>query len=520
MNKTSEQSGALGQYLTHIKQLPGNLKRSIVRHGAAETSRARAQTIFSNIFLHIHSVKVHRFSLRWNYTFGLGIMSAGLFFVLSFTGLLLMLYYEPSTLHAYNSMKDIIYIVPSGRLVRNVHRWAAHLMVICVFLHMARVFFTASYKRGREFNWLVGLALLVLTLALSFTGYLLPWDQLAYWAVTIGTNIASSPQEVTDALGITQKIDIGALQKHLLIGADQIGNTALVRFYFLHCIFLPMMLITFVAVHIWRIRKDGGLSRPDTIDPALLEGLPKNTMNDKTFGAKSVKTYSLVAVVKGKQHFSDGTPEDTVDSMPHAFVREFTAFMFILAITMLLAYFFNAPLKEPANPAVPENPAKAPWYFLGLQELVSYSAFMGGIGIPTIALIGLGLIPYLDRDPKGIGRWFENEAGRRVAIWSVVFSTVVCVLMLALTVNFGWLRNWFPDIPQIIITFINPGTLLVMLFAIWSLVVIKRLDSIRIGAIALFTCFFIAFIILTYFATVHRGPNWHFYWWPSLWPVH
>jgi len=145
---------------------------------------------------------------------------------------------------------------------------------------------------------------------------------------------------------------------------------------------------------------------------------------------------------------------------------------------------------------------------------------MGGIGIPTVALIGLGLIPYLDRSKKAIGIWFENEMGRRVAVLSVVFSTICCVAMLTLTVSFGWLRDWFRDIPQIVITFINPGTILVVLFAGWSLVVIRKGNSIRIGAISLFTCFFIAFIILTYFATVHRGPNWQFYWWPSQWPVH
>ena len=206
-DRGGKQHGALAEYLANLRHLPSNLRRSIVRHGTAETRRSRAQTVFSNIFLHIHSVKIHRFSLRWNYTFGLGIMSAALFLILTLTGLLLMIYYEPSTELAYASMKDIHYTVPSGRLVRNVHRWGAHLMVLVVFLHMARVFFTASYKRGREFNWLVGLTLLVLTFGLSFTGYLLPWDQLAYWAVTIGTNIASSPQEITDALGITGTID-------------------------------------------------------------------------------------------------------------------------------------------------------------------------------------------------------------------------------------------------------------------------------------------------------------------------
>jgi hypothetical protein len=225
-------------------------------------------------------------------------------------------------------------------------------------------------------------------------------------------------------------------------------------------------------------------------------------------------------MVKGTQPSDDDTPEETVDAMPHAFVREFTAFMLILAVNVTLAYFFDAPLKEPANPSLPENPTKAAWYFIGLQELVSYSAFMGGIGIPTIALLGLALIPYLDRSGAGIGTWFHNDQGRRVAIWSVAFSAIACTALLALTVRFGWLRTWFPDVPQLVITFVNPGTILVILIATWSLAMLRRFDSIRIGAIALFTCFFMAFIILTYFAGVHRGPNWDFYWWPSHWPTH
>jgi hypothetical protein len=270
---------------------------------------------------------------------------------------------------------------------------------------------------------------------------------------------------------------------------------------------------------LWRVRKDG-LSRPDDIDPRSLEGLPTNPIAQKTFGPASTKTYSLVAMVRGTQPSYDDTPEETVDAMPHAFVREFTAFMLILAVNVTLAYLFDAPLKEPANPSLPENPTKAAWYFIGLQELVSYSAFMGGIGIPTIVLLGLALIPYLDRGGAGIGRWFHNDQGRRVAIWSVAFSSIACTALLTFTVRFGWLRNWFPDIPQIVITFLNPGTILVVLIATWSLAMLRRFDSIRIGAIALFTCFLMAFIILTYFAGVHRGPNWDFYWWPSLWPTH
>jgi hypothetical protein len=194
--------------------------------------------------------------------------------------------------------------------------------------------------------------------------------------------------------------------------------------------------------------------------------------------------------------------------------------MFSVAVMLLLSYFFDAPLKEIANPAVPENPAKAPWYFLALQELVSYSAFMGGVGIPTLVIIGLALIPYLDREWEEPGRWFSGARGQRMALYTTIYTAVVTIGMLVFTVNLGWLRNWVPDIPQLVITVVNPGTVLVVLFVVWSLAVMQVTSSTRLGAIALFTCFIIAYVILTYFATVHRGPNWRFFWWPSQWPVH
>jgi len=228
--------------------------------------------------LHIHASQIHRLSLRWNYTFGLGIMCIGLFFILCMSGFLLMIYYKPDTAKAYFSIKDLMYVIPSGRFVRNIHRWSAHLMVITCFLHMARVFYTSAYKRGRAFNWNIGIVLFLLTLGLNFTGYFLPWDQLAYWAGTIGVNIAASPTQLTDALGITGVADIGTGMKHLLLGSDRIGNDALVRFYVLHCMLLPILLVVLIGIHIWRIRKSGGLSRPDRVDPEWMHGLPEDNM--------------------------------------------------------------------------------------------------------------------------------------------------------------------------------------------------------------------------------------------------
>jgi quinol-cytochrome oxidoreductase complex cytochrome b subunit len=469
------------------------------------------------LFLHIHSVRVHVRTLTPTLTFGLGLMAAATFLITVVTGLLLMVYYKPSTDLAYQSIKDIHFTVYTGRFIRNIHRWAAQLMVLTVLLHMARVFFTGSYKKPREFNWLVGLGLLVMTLALSFTGYLLPWDQLAYWAITIGSNIANSPRELTDALGVTGLIDPGGLQKRLLLGANYVGQDALIRFYVLHVFLLPLALVTLLGVHFWRIRKDGGLARPE--DPMGGEaewGGARRTV----FQPIPTKTYGLMALVKGTRPTVNRGPENTVMSWPHLFWAELAVFMVTVASTLVLSFYWDAPLKELANPAIPENPAKAPWYFLGIQELVSYSAFTGGLMIPVIVLLGLALIPFLDRRSDGEGTWFGSPGEKSVFRTSLLFAVLVTVGLLVFTVNFGWLRNWFPNVHQMWIIIFNPGSLLVLIFAAWSLLVLKRKDSVRLAAVALFTCFLVGFTILTYFATVHRGPNWHFYWWPSQWPVH
>jgi hypothetical protein len=192
----------------------------------------------------------------------------------------------------------------------------------------------------------------------------------------------------------------------------------------------------------------------------------------------------------------------------------------VMLVCVALGYFFDAPLRELANPAVPENPAKAPWYFLGLQEILSYSAFVGGMVIPTLTIIGLGLIPFLDREQEPSGVWFSGPRGRRVTIQTAIFATIAAVLTVAIPVNFGWLRDWFPEIPQLVIIFINPGTLLTVAYIAWSLAVIRKTRSTRMGSIALFTCFVVGFVILTYVGTYLRGPNWDFYWSESQWPAH
>jgi hypothetical protein len=222
----------------------------------------------------------------------------------------------------------------------------------------------------------------------------------------------------------------------------------------------------------------------------------------------------------GRTPVVDRDVENTVLSWPNLLIAEAALFIFCLAGVIVYSFFIDAPLKELANPMIPENPAKAPWYFLGLQELLSYSAFMGGVGLPGLALLGLALIPYLDREEQHVGIWFSNKQGKRVAIEALIAGTIVVIGLLAFVINFGWFRNWWPNVPQLLITLINPGNIWVGFMIAWSIYVIKRTGSTRMGAIALFTMFLISFLIYTYVGTELRGPNWDFFWSKSQWPVH
>ena len=510
-------SSALQDLGRNLRDVPGRLLETMFRSGRPETDRSRSSFVFGNVFLHLHSARTHRWSLRWATTAGLGIATVAAFLITLVTGVLLMFYYKPYPGVAYDSMKDIHFIVPTGRFVRNIHRWAANLMVITVILHMARVFYTAAYRAPREFNWLVGMALLVTTLGLSFTGYLLPWDQLAYWAITIGANIAQSPREVTDALNITEVFDPGGLQRLLLLGSDTVGEEALIRFYLLHVLLLPLVAAMLMSVHVWRVRKDGGLAKPAGVD-GRLGPMPAGTY--PVFTEAPEKTYHLAAVVRGRTPVVGHGPENTVPSMPHLFYAELAVLMLTFFVCTALALVIDAPLKEIANPLVPENPAKAPWYFLGLQELVAFSAFMGGIGIPAIVLIGLGLMPYLDRESAGTGEWFGGPGGWPLVRNSLVVGFMSALLIESFAIRYGWLREWFPDVPQLVITAINPGTVLTLAYGWYSVWLVKRYRSTRAGALGLFTCFLCGFVVLTTIGTYFRGPNWEFFWSPAQWPGH
>lgn len=228
--------------------------RSFFRHGWPDNPLDRSLIMTTNVFFHLHPVKISRKSLNWKYSLGLGLITAIVFGSLSLTGILLMFYYVPSVERAYSYIIVLQTEVPFGQLLRNLHRWGAHLMVIVAVLHMARVFYTGAYKPPREFNWVVGVILLLLTLAASFTGYLLPWDQLAFWAITVGTSVASYAPGAGDLL------------KFILLGGPEVGQESLTRFYSLHVMIVPAAILLISSLHIWRVRKDGGLAAQEVED--------------------------------------------------------------------------------------------------------------------------------------------------------------------------------------------------------------------------------------------------------------
>jgi quinol-cytochrome oxidoreductase complex cytochrome b subunit len=230
--------------------IESQLWRSLFRQPYPTTSRTRALATMNNVFLHLHPVRVKKHAIRYTYTFCLGGISFFLFLALTVTGVYLMFFYVPSVTRAFQDIQTIENSVAFGSLIRNMHRWAAHLMVLTVFLHMIRVFYHGAYKPPREFNWAIGSLLLFMTLALSFTGYLLPWDQIAFWAITVGTQMATyAPLVDTESAFV-------------LLGGIEVGQGTLIRFYVLHVIALPLIAAILIVVHFWRIRKDGGISGP------------------------------------------------------------------------------------------------------------------------------------------------------------------------------------------------------------------------------------------------------------------
>ena len=388
-----------------------NVWRSMFRHPTIDTPRGRALQSFSNFFLHLYPVKIPARVLRLRYSFRLGFIATVLFGILTLTGVYLMFFYTPAVGVAYGDMQRIHTGVGFGQLVRNVHRWSAHLMVLVLVLHLARTFFAGAYKKPREFNWVIGVILLVLVLGLSFTGYLLPWDQLSYWAVTVGTNLA----QYVPLLGHTIQT--------VLIGGSQIGQATLLRFYALHVAVLPIAVVLVLCIHIWRVRKDGFAVERHEVGtfseeatalpaPAVPATAPANLYGGRTRVLGVVDRESITA--------EERTVEDTVFTWPHLLVRHVVVALGVAATVLALGVAFAAPLRGLANPNLTPEPAKAPWYFAGLQELLShFDPLVAGILVPLGAVVSLIVLPYIDRNPSTEARH------RKVAI--VVFCGLLGV---------------------------------------------------------------------------------------------
>ena len=417
------------------------------------SDREAGDAIVSNFMLHWFPAKVFKPSLDWNYSFWLGTISAALLLLLVVSGLPLMFLYVPSVERAYGSVKDIEWVVTFGSWIRSVHRLSAHLMVAAVFLHLVRVFLTGAYKNGagrgqrREWNWVMGVAMLLLTLFLSFTGYLLPWDQLAFWAVTVGTNIAASIPYV------------GPQVRELLIGGRAIDQPTLLRFYILHIVVLPGVLGALFGYHMWRVRKDGGLARVDRV-ARLREKVAEDV--------SSTKTYTLLGVARGTApQVRAATLEArdlTVNAVPDLVRRAAIAVLGTFAVISVLSSFIRSPLEEAANPLVTPNPAKAPWYFLWLQEIVTDTtftvggftvngAFLGGVILPGLLITVLVAWPWLDRSPaEATGVWFHASRRKQnlvflLLVLVVVLLTVVGTFMRGPSWQFFWPWQAWPELP-------------------------------------------------------------------------
>ena len=419
--------------------------------------RGRMRFVMNNLILHIHPSKVSRPALKFSYTFGLGGLLILLGAVLAVTGVLLLFVYTPSPEAAYESMIALQTEVYFGNLIRNLHHWSGNLMVVVGVLHLLRVFYTHGFSPPREFNWVMGITLLILIVAANFTGYLLPWDQLAYWAITVGTSL----------LGYIPWI--GEPLTRFLLGGAEVGAATLTNFYGLHIAVIPLGIFAIVSFHIWRVRKD-------TIT------IPRGIKEDPN--------------------------KEKVTTVPHLVSIELVFALVWLAILVTWSAFVNAPLEEAANPAHSPNPAKAAWYFMGFQELLlHFHPVFGAIVIPGLALVALFFLPYFDRDMDAAGIWFRSSRGR----W---FAFISFILGVSGTLTFVWLDEFLLDLPgwlPFLPTSISNGwvplsALLLLVIGYYELM--KVLGSKTCEARqSLFTLLLAAFITLTVVGIFFRGEG-------------
>ncbi len=361
--------------------------------------RGRMRLVMNNLVLHLHPSKVAKPSLKFTYTWGLGGLALLLIMILSVTGIMLMFVYTPIPETAYHDMLNLQTEIQFGQLIRNLHYWSGNLLVVVVFLHLLRVFLTGGFRTPREFNWVLGIVLFLLVVAANFTGYLLPWDQLAYWAVTVGSSLLSYVPLIGEGL------------RNFFLGGPEVGAATLTNFYGLHVAIIPLTLMGIVSFHIWRVRKDT-LTVPHTVT-GLVDG-------------------------------TDGTQVEKVTTLPHLVSREVVFALVMTGAILLWAVWVNAPLEEAADPNHSPNPAKAAWYFMGLQELLlHFHPVFGAIVIPVLGVILLMVLPYQRFDMSAEGVWFRSVKGRQMA-WNGVLTALIVVPLLIL------LDEYVLDLPALL----------------------------------------------------------------------
>ncbi len=427
--------------------------------------RGRMRVVMNNLILHIHPSKVAKPTLKFTYTWGLGGLAILLMMILAVTGIMLMFVYTPTPERAYNDMLRLRTEIQFGQMIRNLHHWSGNLMVVVAFLHMLRVFFTGGYRPPREFNWVLGIALLLLVVAANFTGYLLPWDQLAYWAVTVGTSLL-------DYVPV-----IGPAISRLILGGPEVSGATLTNFYGLHVAIIPLMMGGLISFHIWRVRKDT-LSIPRRLDeppPARIE---------------------------------------KVTTLPHLVAIEFVFAIVMIALILLWASWVNAPLEEAANPDHSPNPAKAAWYFMGLQELLlHFHPVFGAIVVPGLALGALAALPYLRFDSDAEGIWFRSRRGRRTAAVGALTGLVATPALVLLDEYLLDLPALLPSLPTIISNGWVPLAILLLMLVLYYVFVRRAFGASACEARqSVFTLLVVSFVVLTVIGVAFRGEGMALMW--------
>jgi len=428
--------------------------------------RGRSKLVLNTLVLHLHPARIPERTLKWIYTWGLGGLAALLILMLIFTGVFLQANYTPAAPDAYLDVLNLRSNVWFGDLLRNVHHWSANLLIVVAVLHLLRVFFTGAHRPPREVNWIFGVVMLLLILGANFTGYLLPWDQLAFWAITVGTSLVAYIPFVGDQIG------------SLLLGGPEVTGATLLNFYSLHISFIPLSLVILMSLHFWRVRKDGGLTIPRDIGEAPIERPAR------------------------------------VTTIPHLVRREAVWALAWIAIIITFSVFVAAPLEGIADPNVSPNPAKAPWYFMGIQELLlHFHPFVAAIVIPTIALVGIFALPFIDHSTEHEGIYFRSKRGRSLAVMAVGFSLIMTsAWVVADDLFFDW-TNWLANWPTIISNGFIPLALVVIVLALLDLWIDRTLKgTLEERILFLFTFVVVALIVLTVIGVFFRGPGMELFW--------